>query len=87
VQGFQTNESLVCDVSGTHEQIAVSFRTYQNGRTQNEYGVAVYQPGQVLFTLRRAADGALVTTWGALRPDGVREISGRFFERRAGAGV
>jgi hypothetical protein len=87
VQGFQTDESLVCDVTGTPDEIAISFRTYQNGRTQNEFGVAVYQPGQVLFTLRRAADGALVTTWGALRPDGTQEVSGRFFERRSAAGV
>jgi len=86
IVGFQTTQKLQCDVSGNSDQIAVAFRSYESGRTENEFGVSVYQPHQVLFTLQRAGDNKqeLVTNWQALKPDGVEATSGKYFVR-AGA--
>jgi hypothetical protein len=82
IVGFQTNDILLCDIAGTPEQIAVSFRSHADGRTANEFGVSVYQPRQVLFTVRAVGDKRdLVTSWDALKPDGLQTVSGRFFER------
>ena len=85
VVGFQADRTLRCEVSATPTELTVRFLSYGDGRTENEFGVAVYQPRQVLFTLQRAADGnALLTTWQALTPDGAHGKSGKYFQK-AGA--
>ncbi len=72
IAGFQTDQVLVCDVAGDAQELAVKFREYQNGKTENEYGVAEYKVGATLFYLHiDHAKGArrLVTTWAAMTPD------------------
>jgi hypothetical protein len=81
VTGFQSDTTVNCELSATPADVSVKFLSYADGRTVNEFGVAVYQPHQVLFTLRRGPGGRVATTWQALRPDGVREPSGPYFEK------
>ncbi|GJE76831.1 DUF5991 domain-containing protein [Methylorubrum suomiense] len=81
-RGFQTDERIICHARSDGSILAVSFHRYEDGRTVNKYGVAVYKPGETLFTLSRAAEAGLLTRWGALAPDGesVSE-SGAFFSQ------
>src|SRR4051812_42834865 len=73
IVGFQADRTLRCELSATRAELSVRFLSYADGRAVNEFGVAVYEPHQVLFTLRRGPDDSrLTTTWKALRPDGVR---------------
>lgn len=82
--GFQQDESLRCSSAGDPHALKVAFVSYAGGSLTNAYGVQVYRPGDVLFTLDRARhDGqpALRTTWHALHPDGLAE-TGLFFRQQ-----
>ncbi|MBB2960184.1 hypothetical protein FHU13_000556 [Methylobacterium sp. R2-1] len=82
LRGFQTDEKLRCRTRREGHDLAVEFHGYGDGGMVNKYGVAVYTPGQPLFTLAKGAGGKLVTRWQGLKPDGegVAE-SGAFFAR------
>ncbi|GEP10953.1 DUF5991 domain-containing protein [Methylobacterium gnaphalii] len=67
--GFQTDERIVCHTTGDDKKLTVTFHGYDDGRTVNRNGVAVYKPGQALFVLKRGEDDTLVTYWDGLRPD------------------
>ncbi len=79
-RGFQADETIRCLTRREGQDLTVAFHRYGDGETVNRYGVAVYKPGQPLFTLAKA--GELVTRWQGLKPDGegVAE-SGVFFAR------
>ncbi len=81
-RGFQTDERIVCQTKAEGQGLTVSFHRYEDGRTVNKYGVAVYKPGESLFTLSRADGAGLITRWQALEPDGesVSE-SGAYFSK------
>ena len=80
VRGFQSDETLRCRTRREGQDLAVTFDRYGDGRTVNRYGVAVYKPGQPLFTL--AKGGALATRWQGLKPDGQGVADrGAYFER------
>ncbi|MCP1547806.1 MULTISPECIES: DUF5991 domain-containing protein [Methylorubrum] len=73
VRGFQSDEALRCRTRRDGQDLVVAFDRYGDGGTVNKYGVAVYKPGQPLFTLAkvaRAKDAALTTRWQGLMPDG-----------------
>ncbi len=76
--GFQTEDRLRCAVSGSGERIEVRFLSFADGSVKNQFGVSVYQPNDVLFTLQRGARG-FVTEWRALKPDVVSRRRGRYF--------
>lgn len=80
IRGFQSDETLRCRTRQEGQDLAVTFDRYGDGKTVNTYGVAVYKPGQPLFTLAKGR--ALVTRWQGLKPDGqgVAE-SGAYFEK------
>jgi len=80
VRGFQADETLRCRTRREGRDFAVTFDRYGDGRTVNRYGVAVYKPGQPLFTLAKGV--ALATRWQGLKPDGqgVAE-SGAYFKK------
>ncbi len=81
-RGFQTDERIVCQTRAEGPNLTVNFHRYEDGRTVNKYGVAVYKPGETLFTLSRAEGAGLLTRWQALEPDGesVSE-NGAFFSK------
>ena len=80
VRGFQSDETIRCRTRREAQGLAVTFDRYGKGGTVNKYGVAVYKPGQPLFTLVK--ETKLATRWKGLRPDGegVAE-SGPYFTR------
>ena len=81
-RGFQIDERIVCQTKAEGQNLTVSFHRYEDGRTVNRYGVAVYRPGESLFTLSRAEGAGLLTRWQALEPDGESvPRSGAFFTR------
>ncbi len=86
--GFQTDERLLCQTSAGGGDLTVGFHRYPDGRTLNRYGVAVYKPGQPLFTLSKGADGTIVTRWQGLKPDGegVAESGSYFAQAKAPPG-
>ncbi|GLS42656.1 DUF5991 domain-containing protein [Methylobacterium brachythecii] len=67
--GFQADERIVCHSSGDAKALTVTFHGYEDGRTVNKYGVAIYKPGQTLFTLEREQGGTMLTQWDGFRPD------------------
>ena len=70
IEGYQTNETIVCKLAGDGTAVAVTFHTYGDGRLVNAYGTKRYDVGAPLFVLRRTGP-ALRTEWKALSPDGV----------------
>lgn len=80
VRGFQSDETLRCRTRREGQDLTVAFDRYGDARTVNRYGVAVYKPGQPLFTLAKGA--AMATRWQGLKPDGqgVAE-SGAYFKK------
>jgi hypothetical protein len=87
MQGFQTDQTIVCDVEPTDDRIVVKFRSYANGKVVNEFGVAEYRPGEPLLTLARGRDSqkdSITTEWQGLQ--GPREDVPRigvFFQKAA----
>src|SRR2546422_4621801 len=43
IRGYQTDETLSCEISETHDRVEVKFRSYASGKTTNESGVQQYQ--------------------------------------------
>ncbi|SFL30045.1 DUF5991 domain-containing protein [Methylorubrum salsuginis] len=81
-RGFQTDERIVCQTRAEGPNLTVNFHRYEDGRTVNKYGVAVYKPGEPLFTLSRADGAGLLTRWQALEPDGESvSQNGAFFSK------
>lgn len=81
-EGFQAMTGIICSVLKNKSGIDVLFETYANGRIENEYGVILYRPKELLFSLRASEnDENIVTTWGTLKPDFVKENEGIFFKR------
>ncbi|WP_407524823.1 DUF5991 domain-containing protein [Methylobacterium oryzisoli] len=76
--GFQTDTTILCEVTGSAREITVAFRSYGYGRPVNAYGVAVYRPGQPLFRLRRTGR-RFETEMLGLGADGAR--SGALFAK------
>jgi hypothetical protein len=88
IRGFQTDQTILCDVERTNDRIVVKFRSFANGKIVNEYGIAEYREGQPLLTLARSRDqqgqGSVTTEWQRLlepREGGSR--TGVFFQKAA----
>jgi hypothetical protein len=87
IRGYQIDETIRCEIVKTADRIEVKFRSYASGKTTNEFGVQQYQPGGVLFTLERVAEGnqeKLLTNWKSLRPDTAKSESGQYFTKGNG---
>jgi hypothetical protein len=69
IRGFQTDETLLGDVQVASSTLVVTFRSFGDGRTVNEFGVERYRPGSRLVTLsRESAQGMVTTEWEGLDP-------------------
>jgi hypothetical protein len=85
MQGFQTDETLICDVvSKDNNKLTLLFRSYGDGKV-NRCGVQVYKPGEPLLTLeRRQQNGktTFITYWLAhTDPTGKQPKPGRYFHK------
>ncbi len=78
-QGYQTDEAILCSAEPTGKTLNVKFKSYEGGSTENIYGVAVYNPEGVLFTLSLDNQNIL-TNWKELTPDDSHS-SGIYFEK------
>jgi hypothetical protein len=85
IQGYQTDETLICDVSGSESAITLLFRSYANGSTRNVYGVEEFTKAEPLLRLeyqRLGSRFALITEWeGVEPPDRSVERRGEYFHR------
>jgi hypothetical protein len=79
-QGYQTDEKILCVTQESGNDLTVKFRSYQDGSTENIYGVEVYPVNSMLFKLTRT-DKTLITTWGTLSPDESLP-SGEYFAKK-----
>jgi hypothetical protein len=69
IQGFQTDQTLLCDVEIAGSTLVLKFRSFGDGKTLNEFGVEQYRPGARLITLsRESAQGMITTEWEGLDP-------------------
>ncbi|WHQ68588.1 DUF5991 domain-containing protein [Methylorubrum extorquens] len=78
VDGFQTNQHIICSLEGTKDHIRIAFKSFGDGRLVNAFSISEFQSGEPLFDLEWAK-GRLLTRWigllGESRPK----------ERRAGS--
>ncbi len=63
-EGYQTDETIRCSTKASAGKIDVDFATYGDGKLTDLRGNAVYQPGDVLFSLERRG-AQVVTHWQA----------------------
>jgi hypothetical protein len=77
MEGYQTDETIICTAFATGNGLAVLFKSYEDGSVLNKYGVAEYKPGGVLFTLFRSGP-SIKTMWGDLATN-VPLSSGAYF--------
>jgi hypothetical protein len=70
IQGFQTDQTLLCDVEIAGSTLVVKFRSFGDGKDP-ELSLASeqYRPGARLITLsRESAQGMITTGVGGTRP-------------------
>jgi hypothetical protein len=67
LDGFQTEETLVCTAEQQGPRLTLRFASHAGGALTNIHGVAIYQPGQTLVALERINARTLRTTWLGLR--------------------
>jgi hypothetical protein len=79
--GFQTDLAIICAAQAIPDGVAITFVSYGNGALVNDYGVAVYKPGERLFSLVDDGAGRVITHWGSLQPDFVHDTTGNYFRR------
>lgn len=83
-EGYQIMDSMVCTLSKKNNGIDILFKSYPGGKTENEYGVAVYKRGERLFSLIPESNrNILLTDWGRLKPKGyAKRNRGVYFKRK-----
>jgi hypothetical protein len=81
-EGFQRDDELICFISKNNKGIDVLFKSYPDGKIENEYGVTVYKLGVRLFSLFPGIKkGELTTEWGKLKPSFEKIKRGAYFKR------
>ena len=63
-EGYQTDETIRCSTKIKPGKIDIDFASYGDGKLTDMRGNAVYQPGDILFSLERH-DGHVLTHWQA----------------------
>ena len=84
VQGFQVDEIILCSLEFEASQADIQFVSYEDGSVKNPYGVQLYEPGEVLFSLEKS-EPRLVTIWRSLTPDEEVVEKGTYFEKQVPA--
>jgi hypothetical protein len=62
VDGYQTQDKLLCTVAGSADKITLRFASYESGAPTNAYGVQIYRVGQPLIALERLDSTTVKTT-------------------------
>src|SRR3978361_566013 len=45
IEGYQTDETIICNVEASESAISFFFKSYEDGGVKNAFGVARYMPG------------------------------------------
>jgi hypothetical protein len=80
-EGYQTDETIRCAATAAGTTLRISFTSYDDGKTTNKYGVALYKPGAALFTLTRQGAKVLTTFAAYTLPDDKPHPPGVYFHR------
>jgi hypothetical protein len=67
IQGFQSDDSIVCSAQALGADLVVAFKSFADGKLTNRFEVEPYKVGERLLTLK-SADGKIAGEWGALVP-------------------
>ena len=51
--GYQTSNTILCSTRTKGNSIELRFLSYPDGKLENEYGVKLYEKGDVLITLTK----------------------------------
>lgn len=81
IHGFQVDQVILCSPEYEPGQADIQFVSYDDGSVKNPYGVQIYEPGEVLFSLEKS-EPRLVTIWRSLTPDEVSSETGTFFRKQ-----
>ncbi|HEX7026322.1 MAG TPA: DUF5991 domain-containing protein [Gammaproteobacteria bacterium] len=81
IDGYQVDETIVCDAVAGRTQLEVRFKSYPGGSLTNVYDVQVYKPGEPLFVLSKRK-GRLVTRWKSMYPGEQPPPDGFYFVRK-----
>ncbi len=85
MQGYQTDTTLHCAITGGSKRAEVRFLSFGDGRIVNEAGNEQYKVNEILFVLERLSQShtgkVLLTEWRAYKPDGVHRRRGRYFRQ------
>lgn len=79
IDGFQTMDRIICKTTKKGDNIDVQFQSYANGTLNNEFGVQVYTPDEILFKLSKH-DNMITTTWMSEKPAEKLPKSGVYFK-------
>ncbi len=80
-EGYQTDETILCNVVTKGTSLDLLFSGYPNGKILNKYGVKEYEKGQRLLTLKKS-NRKILTYWGALGTN-TKPIDGKvYFEKK-----
>lgn len=84
-RGYQLDDAIICSIRNRGlSQIDVRFLLFSTGIVKNTYGVVIFRPGDILFSLSLDATASLLTThWGAIDPTGVTAV-GKYFLKSGG---
>lgn len=79
IDGYQLEERIICNAESKNNVLSIKFKSYANGSSLNDFGVAIYKVNDILFNLRKFND-SLVTKWIAETPDNIDIKEGNYFK-------
>ena len=83
-QGYQIDETIMCDSVIENDKITFTFRSYGNGKITNEYGISIYRVGEPLFYLEKlktASGEKIITHWLSLADELKKKKPGVYFKK------
>ncbi len=88
-QGYQTDESIICDTKISGNKLSILFKHYPSGSTKNNYDVEQYKPGSTLLVLEQTVVNGkpkLLTSWAAFKLMNENAPNGRvYFQKKSAA--
>lgn len=83
-EGFQTDETIICDGVVENDKITFTFRSYDDGKVTNKYDVSVYKVSEPLFYLEKLKTSSgekIITHWLSLTHELKKKKPGVYFKK------
>lgn len=78
-QGYQRDDDIICEASGTTNDLQICYVSFADGGTSDPSGFEPYKPGEKLMELKEAvSEGRILTKWWALNKGGALKDGARF---------